>query len=324
MIISKTPFRISFCGGGTDLREFYSHEPGAVTSTAINKYMYITVNKRFDDGIRISYSKTENPRNVDEIEHPLVREAMKAAGITAGVEITSIADIHSRGTGLGSSSSFLVGLLNALFAYKGEHKSAEFLASKACEIEIDILKEPIGKQDQYIAAYGGFKHITFNSDESVFVQPVICKPHIFQELQKNLLLFYTGISQRSHEVLHEQRRNSHAKKGTLSEMARLAKDLRDSLNEGALDQFGKLLHENWMLKKELSEGISSNLIDEYYEKALRSGASGGKLLGAGGRGFLLMYCEEANQQKVCDSLQEMRKVDFAFEPQGSRIIYVGD
>src|SRR3989344_6106424 len=264
MSLSKTPFRISFCGGGTDLREFYKYETGAVTSTAINKYMYVTVNKKFDNNIRISYSKTENPRNVDEIEHPLVREAMKAAGITAGVEITSIADIHSRGTGLGSSSSFLVGLLNALFAYKGEHKSAEFLASKACEIEIDILKEPIGKQDQYIAAYGGFKHITFNSDESVFVEPVICKPHVLKELQKNLLLFYTGISQRSHEVLHDQRKKSHINRNILLEMAEPARKLSGTLNNGDIGQFGTLLHQNWVLKKKLSDGVSNMVIDSYY------------------------------------------------------------
>ncbi|HIH16036.1 MAG TPA: GHMP kinase, partial [Candidatus Diapherotrites archaeon] len=313
MIASRTPLRISFCGGGTDFKDYYARHGGAVLSTAIDQYVYLIANKRFEKGIRLGYSQTEIIDRRQQVRHPLFNACMKAAGIDSGIELLSLADIPSKGSGLGSSSSFAVGLLNVLHAYQGKKKPARSLAEQACHVEIGLLREPIGKQDQYIAAYGGFKHITFNSDESVFVQPVICKPHIFQELQKNLLLFYTGISQRSHEVLHEQRRNSHAKKGTLSEMARLAKDLRDSLNEGALDQFGKLLHENWMLKKELSEGISSNLIDEYYEKALRSGASGGKLLGAGGRGFLLMYCEEANQQKVCDSLQEMRKVDFAFE-----------
>ena len=324
MIISKTPFRISFCGGGTDLREFYSHEPGAVTSTAIDKHMYITVNQKFDDGIRVSYSKTENVGKVDEIEHPLVREAMKVAGIMGGVEITSMADIHSRGTGLGSSSSFIVGLLNALFAYKGEHKSAEFLARKACEIEIDILKEHIGKQDQYIAAYGGFKHIAFNSDESVFVEPVICKPHVLKELQKNLLLFYTGISQRSHEVLHDQRKKSHINRNILLEMAELARKLSGTLNNGDIGQFGTLLHQNWVLKKKLSDGVSNMVIDSYYEKALKAGAAGGKLLGAGGRGFLLLCCNQDRQQEVCAALGNLRKVDFAFEPQGSRIIYVGD
>src|SRR3989344_4555342 len=294
MIISKTPFRISFCGGGTDLREFYSHEPGAVTSTAIDKHMYITVNQKFDDGIRVSYSKTENVGKVDEIEHPLVREAMKVAGIMGGVEITSMADIHSRGTGLGSSSSFIVGLLNALFAYKGEHKSAEFLARKACEIEIDILKEPI------------------------------CKPHVLKELQKNLLLFYTGISQRSHEVLHDQRKKSHINRNILLEMAELARKLSGTLNNGDIGQFGTLLHQNGVLKKKLSDGVSNMVIDSYYEKALRAGAAGGKLLGAGGRGFLLLCCNQDRQQEVCAALGNLRKVDFAFEPQGSRIIYVGD
>jgi len=324
MIISKTPFRISFCGGGTDLREFYKYETGAVTSTAINKYMYVTVNKKFDNNIRISYSKTENVRKVDEIEHPLVRESMKMTGVTEGVEVTSMADIHSKGTGLGSSSSFLVGLLNALYAYKGEHKSAEFLAQKACEIEISILKEPIGKQDQYISAYGGLKHIKFNSDESVFVEPIICKRDAKSMLQQNLLLVYTGITRKSNDILHEQKKNSKNKRKILSKMASLAGEIASELNNGNLEGFGSLLNKNWTLKKKLASSITNPIIEAYYNKALKAGASGGKILGAGGGGFLLLYCEKEKQKNVLDALKSLKLTNFSFESQGSRIIYVGD
>jgi len=324
MIISKTPFRISFCGGGTDLRGFYGHEPGAVTSTAINKFMFITVNKKFDNEIRVSYSMTENVKHVNDIKHDLVREAMKMAGVTEGVEITSMADIHSKGTGLGSSSAFLVGLLNALYAYKGEQKSAEFLAKKACEIEIDILKEPIGKQDQYISAYGGFKYIKFNPNESVFVEPIVCKDTVKQRLQQNLLLFYTGLKSKANRILHEQNENSKNNRDILSKMAALAGELADALNSGHLDDFGKLLHKNWVYKKELACGITNPFIERYYQRALKTGASGGKILGAGGRGFLLIYCEKEKQKSVIDALTGLRLTDFEFEPQGSRIIYVGD
>ena len=324
MIISKTPFRISFCGGGTDLREFYKCKSGAVVSTAINKYMYITVNKKFDNEIRIGYSRTENVKNVDEIKHELVREAMKMAGITQGIEITSMADIHSRGTGLGSSSSFLVGLLNALFAFKGEHKSAEFLAKKACEIEIDTLKGPIGKQDQYIAAYGGLNYIKFNPNESVFVEPIICKDHVVQRLQQNLLLFYSGLTKKSNEILYEQKANSKKRINILSKMAALAGDAASAISKGKLDEFGRLVHKNWIYKKQLASGITNQLIEKYYEKAAKAGAIGGKILGAGGRGFLLIYCEEEKQKRVINTLKDLRLTHFRFEPQGSRIIYVGD
>lgn len=324
MIISKTPFRISFCGGGTDFFDFHKDSPGAVASTAIDKFMYITVNKKFDNEIRVSYSKTENVKHVDEIEHPLVREAMKMTGITEGVEITSMADIPSKGTGLGSSSSFLVGLLNALYAYKGEHKSAEFLAQKACQIEIGILKEPIGKQDQYIAAYGGLNLIKFNPDGSVFIEPIICKNHVKNALQENLLLLYTGISRKANEILHEQKKNTKNKRNVLSKMATLAEEAAKAINQGDIEKFGRLLHKNWLYKKSLASSITNPTIEKYYQKALKAGAIGGKILGAGGGGFLLLYCEKEKQKKVLSALNDMTLTKFEFEPQGSRIIYVGD
>ena len=324
MIISRTPLRVSFSGGGTDLKAYYKYGKGAVTSTAINKYIYITVNKRFDDTIRVGYSKTEIVNDVSKIQHDLVRECMKFTGIEKGIEITSIADVPLRGTGLGSSSSFTVGLLNALYAFKGEFKSAERLAKEACKIEIDIVKEPIGKQDQYIVAYGGLQHIQFNSDESVFVDPIICSKAVKEELQQNLLMFYTGLVRRANSVLSEQTKNTPNKKDILDEMTRLAVELKESLNNNNLKDFGTILHKGWKFKKQLASSITNNLIEDIYEKAIKTGASGGKILGAGGGGFLLFYCEKEKQDKVRETLKDLKELPFSFEPEGSKIIYVGD
>jgi len=324
MIISRTPLRVSFAGGGSDLSAYYLHKPGAVTSTAIDKYIYITVNKRFDEQIRVGYSKTEIVDSVDEIQHDLVRESLKYLKIDGGIEITSIADIPSRGTGLGSSSSFTVGLLNVLHAYKGEFASARRLAEEACEVEIRRVGEPIGKQDQYIVAYGGLQHIQFNPDESVFVDPVICPPDVKQRLQENLMLFYTGKTRKASTILHEQRANTKDRLHVLDGMVELSRNLRDSLVAGDIGEFGELLHRGWVLKKQLASGISDGGIDRLYERARKAGAGGGKVLGAGGGGFLLLYCEKKKQGKVIKALSGLRYTPFAFEPQGSKIIYVGD
>lgn len=323
MIITRTPFRISFVGGGTDLPEFYRIEPGAVVSTAINKYMYIVVNKRFDDTIRVSYSKTEIVKDVEEIQHRAVREALKLVGITKGVEIVSIADIPA-GTGLGSSSSFTVGLLNALYAYKGFLKSAEELANEACHIEIDILGEPIGKQDQYIAAYGGLRYTQFNADGTVFTEPIIYSKVSKEKLNRNLLLFYTGVTREAGNILKEQQANAKQddKLACLRKMRDLAFELKQQLNDNSSpDVLGEFLHKGWMLKKQLASGISDDRIDEYYERAIRAGALGGKILGAGGGGFLLLYCPKERQLQVKEALG-LRQLDFSFEPEGSKIIYV--
>jgi len=324
MIITRTPFRISFVGGGTDLPEFYHLEPGAVVSTAINKYMYVIVNKRFTDAIRVSYyAKTEIVDNVDEIRHPIVRKALKQVGITKGVEIASIADVHA-GAGLGSSGSFTVGLLNALYAYKGVLKSAEELAREACHIEIDILGEPIGKQDQYIAAYGGFRYIQFNPDDTVFTEPIIWSSENKEELVRNLLLLYTRDVREASSILQEQKEKTRQgdKMASLQKLRDMALELKERLDNNApLDIFGATLHQGWMLKKQLASNISSEKIDEYYEKALNAGALGGKVVGAGGGGFLLLYCPEERQTQVKESLG-LRELEFAFEPEGSKIIYV--
>lgn len=322
MIISKTPFRISFFGGGTDLKEYYKEDYGAVISTTIDKYIYITVNKRFEDSIRISYSKTEIVNNVDEIQHPIVRSALKMVGINKGIEITSIADIPAQ-TGLGSSSTFTVGLLNALYAYKGTYVSAERLAREACKIEIEMLREPIGKQDQYAAAYGGLNYIQFNKDDSVFVDPLICSKETKEFLNNNLVLFYTGVTRSTGEILVDQKQNTGSKYEVLSEMREMTNNFKRIISGGKdLNSIGKLLDKSWNLKKQMSNKISNGDINRYYKIALENGALGGKILGAGGGGFLLLYSEPHNKIKLKNALCELRCVDFKFESQGSRIIFV--
>jgi len=322
MIISRTPLRISFAGGGTDLRAFYKREWGAVVSTAIDKYMYVTVNKRFDDTIRLSYTKTEIVDDVEKLKHELVREAMKLTGVTSGIEITTIADIPA-GTGLGSSSSLTVGVLNALYAFRGKHKSAESLAREACQIEIDIVGEPIGKQDQYIAAYGGLKYIEFRPDENVYVDPILCHHKTKEKLEKRLMLFYTGLARKAGLILAKQKANTGKEFETLKKMRQIAIDIKNSVSEKYfLDKFGDFLHRNWELKKKLVKEISNPAINFYYWKALEAGAEGGKLLGAGGGGFLLFSYKERTQNKVRQAQRNLKECSFQLEPQGSKIIYV--
>jgi D-glycero-alpha-D-manno-heptose-7-phosphate kinase len=323
MIISRTPLRVSFSGGGTDLEDFYLVEPGAVVSTAIKKYIYITVSQRFDNSIRVSYSKTEIVSRVDDIQHPIVREALKMVGIDSGIDIVSISDIPA-GTGLGSSSSFTVGLLNALYAYKGCFKTAEELAKDACRLEIDILGEPIGKQDQYIAAYGGLCYIQFNPDKSVFVNPLIPKKQVKELLEKRLLMCYIGNLRNARTILSEQKANTKNddKFLNLKKMRDFALTARECLLDGFNpNEFGQILHKGWLLKKELAGGISGTFIDQCYEKALNAGALGGKLLGAGGGGFLLLFCLPENMPAVKQALGDLRIFNVSLEPEGSKIVY---
>ena len=325
MIISRTPLRISFAGGGSDLSAFYHTEPGAVLSTSINKYIYITVNRKFDEKIRASYSITEIVNSVDELKHELIREALKVVLPPCGIEITSISDIPSQGTGLGSSSTYTVGLLNSLYAHVGQHVGAERLAQEACEIEIERCQKPIGKQDQYIAAYGGLQYIRFNPDESVFVDPVICIPETKIRLQQSLLMLYTGLTRSADDILHEQSANTQndvEKRNILRHMTRMAEELRDALVLNDLDGFGEVLHQGWMEKKKLASGISNHQIDKWYEISRQNGAIGGKVLGAGGGGFLLLYAHPESFPEIMRALPELHPVALNFEPQGSKIIYV--
>ena len=325
MIISRTPLRISFIGGGSDLPAFYRQEPGAVLSTAINKYIYITVNPKFDDKIRASYSRTEIVDSVDEVRHELIREALRMVRIDHGIEITSISDIPSQGTGLGSSSTYTVGLLNALYAYRNYFAGAERLASEACIIEIEHCGKPIGKQDQYIAAYGGLQFIQFNSDDSVFVDPIVCEPGTRERLQEGLLMLYTGMVRNADEILEEQSHNTQTddeKRASLRRMVHLAGQLREALLCNDLNGFGEVLHAGWMEKRKLATGITKPCIDKWYETARAHGAIGGKILGAGGGGFLLLYAPPERHPEICEALRELRPIDFRFSPQGSKLIYV--
>lgn len=324
MIISRTAFRISFCGGGSDLPAFYEKEEGCVISTTIDRHMYVSVHPYFEPGqISLKYSRTELVDNADAIEHKILRETLKQYGIH-GVEITSTADIPA-GTGLGSSSTFTVGLLNTLHAYMRCSVSKEKLAEKACDLEINRLGSPIGKQDQYAAAFGGFNLIRFLPDGKVIVEPVRADSGTLHELEKNLILFYTGKLHNANRILSEQNRNTKTgdKTLTLREMCGLAKQMRIDLEEGRTADFGKLLHENWLLKKSLAASISSSDIDELYQKGMQNGAEGGKILGAGGGGFLLFCCKE-ERQKTLETALGLRRFPFRFEEEGSRIIFRDD
>ncbi|MFQ5616084.1 MAG: GHMP kinase [Anaerolineales bacterium] len=325
MIISRTPLRISFAGGGSDLPVFYRKEMGAVVSTTINKYIYITVNRKFDHQIRASYSKTEMVDSVDELRHELIRESLQLLNIDGGIEITSISDIPSQGTGLGSSSSYTVGLLNALYAYLGVHAGAERLARHATEVEIDRCERVMGKQDQYAAAYGGLRFIQFNSDGSVYADPVISQPGTRKALNKRLLMLYTGLTRLSGKILTEQSANvasDSEKQSLLRQMVRLAEQLRDALRDNDLDAFGHILHEGWEAKRRLARNISNEQIDDWYWRARKAGALGGKILGAGGGGFLLIYAPAERHEAIFQALPELRPIPFRFESQGSKIIYV--
>ncbi len=323
MIISRTPFRVSFVGGGTDLPSFYTRHQGAVMSMSVNKYVYITVNQRFDDTLRLSYSRTEIVDKLDQVQHPIFRETLRFTGVHSGIEATSIADIPS-GTGLGSSSSFTVGLLHALHAFQGRHKTAEELASEACHLEIDVLAEPIGKQDQYAAAYGGLRRYRFNEDGSVYVDPVICSPEVKKTLFEHLLFFYLGGSRDARQILEKQSKQTGSKIDYLRRLHDLVDRFHDVLARGTgLMELGELLHENWICKRELASNVSNSRVDGYYDRARAAGAVGGKLLGAGQGGFLMLFCAPEKKAAVRDAMQGLREVDFGFEPEGSKIIYVG-
>ena len=324
MIISRTPLRMSFVGGGSDLGVYYREKGGAVVSTAVDKYIYINVNRKFDDGVRLSYSKTENVDCVANIEHPIVRHTLDLLGITGGVEITSIADIPSHGTGLGSSSCFTVGLLNALHAYLGRYISAGELGRLSCHIEIDKCLEPIGKQDQYASAYGGFNLIEFRPDESVVVSPVIIQPDLKTKLESEIVVFYTGRTRSASGILKDQVAavaSQPQKRQALDRMVRLAYELTEELQRGALDAFGAILDENWRLKRELAAHVTSSEIDDWYGAGRAAGATGGKILGAGSGGFLMFHAPAERIPGIRETLDFMRQVPFRFERNGSQIIF---
>ena len=323
MIITRAPFRVSFCGGGSDLPSFYEEHGGCVLSTSIRKYMYLTIHNYFHkDQIRLKYSQTETVRSYEEIEHKYFKQCLKDFGIM-GVEISSMADIPS-GTGLGSSSSFTVALLHLLHTYKGEYVSKYKLAKDACEVEIDKLGEPIGKQDQFATAFGGLKFYEFQPNGFVNVEPIIMKPESYTELENNILMFHLGGVHSASAILKEQSQNVKAvdKAKVQQKMCDLTRSLKEELQKNNIDAMGELLHENWMLKKSLASGISNPLIDETYEKAMSAGALGGKLLGAGGAGFMIFYVKGDKQAAVRDSLRHLREMDFEMDNSGACIVHV--
>ena len=321
MIITQTPLRISFGGGGSDLKEYYRKFGGVVLSTTIDKYIYVILKDRFDDNIRVGYSTTELVDRIDQLRHELVRESMRLVGIDRGIEISTMADIPSTGSGLGSSSSVTVGLLNALHAFQGDIQPAETLAREAAKIEIEILSKPIGKQDQYAAAYGNFRRITFNSDDSVDVRTIELANDVKQALNDNLMLFYTGYARESSDVLLEQKSNTPDNSPTVSKMVAMVDEMESFLLSGKLDDFGRCLHKSWELKKSLASKITNAVIDSLYQSAIDAGALGGKIAGAGGGGFLLVYCNYENQNNVRKALSDLRELPFSMAKDGSKVIF---
>jgi len=324
MIISRTPFRISFFGGGTDYPAWYEENGGAVLGTTINKYCYITCRYLppfFEHKHRIIYSQMEQVQDIDEIRHPSVRETMKFMGITEGIEIHHDGDLPAR-TGLGSSSSFTVGLVHALYALKGKIPSKMQLALDAIHIEQERIKENVGSQDQTLAAFGGFNRIDFSGKNDIQVQPIAMKPQKLELLQNHLLLLFTGFSRNASEIAGEQIKNIPHKKTILSTMRQMVDEAINILNgNNDLLEFGKLLHESWQLKRSLTDKISTPQVDDIYTAARDAGAIGGKLLGAGGGGFMLLFARPEIHPKIKEKLSRLLHVPFQFENLGSQIIF---
>ena len=324
MLISRTPVRASFCGGGTDLAAFYQNHPdgGAVTSLAMARYLYVTVNPRFDNSIRISYSSMEFVNDINEIQHELVREAMKSTGGTDGIEITTIADIPSRGTGLGSSSAVTIGLLNALSSLAGNPMSSEELAKEACRIEIDVLGQPIGKQDQYAAAIGGANTIGFLPDGSVSIDPLILSDNTKQRIENEFSLVYTGLTRSANSVLSKQKELTADRMEELSSLRLQAFQVRSALEGGRLEEVGRLLEESWQIKRNLVDGITGELLDNLHDQLINAGATGAKLLGAGGGGFFLVHGDDEIKKRLENSLSSKHKIlPLLIDSQGSTIIH---
>lgn len=316
--------RMSFVGGGSDLPAFYREEMGAVLSTSIDKYMYICVNKKFDGRIRISYSRTEEVDQRKDIDHPLVRNAMELVGIDGGVEIASMADIPSKGSGLGSSSAYTVGVLNALHTFQNQHVSREQLAREACTVEIDRCGSAIGKQDQFAAAFGGMNLIQFSPDESVSVDPVVCPPSLLQRMEDSILVFFTGRTRSASEILSSQSvaMQMAGRRALMRRMVELAFEMKKQLEAGSLEHIGAMLDENWHLKAQLAAGITDSQIDEWYAKGKANGALGGKLLGAGNGGFIMFYAPMEMHTQITKALSMLELVKFRFDRTGTQIVHL--
>ena len=323
MIVSRTPLRMSFVGGGSDLPSYYRRRGGAVLSTSVDKYVYVTANKKFDDDIRLSYSVTENESSVQKIKHPIVRNTLGFLGIKGGIEITSISDIPSQGSGLGSSSSYTVGLLHALYRYRAESVSKEELARLSSYIEIDLCGDQIGKQDQYAAAFGGLNLIEFKEDDSVIVSPIICKPATISKMEESIIVFYTGRTRSAATLLSSQSDNMARadKRELMSNMVSLAYEMKALLENDDVEFFGELLDINWKLKRQLAAGISDPQIDQWYNAGIRAGATGGKILGAGNGGFIMYFAPKEKHINIQKALYNLQRIPFGFDTGGTEIVF---
>lgn len=324
MIISRAPFRVSFCGGGSDIPSFYEKYGGCVISTTIRKYCYIAINPAFNkDSITLKYSKTEIVDDADKIEHRIFKQVLKDFG-NKGIELTSMADIPA-GTGLGSSSSFTVALLRLMYAWNEKAASEYKIAKRACEIEIEELGNPIGKQDQFAASFGGLRYYEFCPDGFVKVQPIIMKHESYVKLQENLMMFYTGEVRDANNILAKETKNLATDQDKINatiKLCEMTKRLKEELENNNVDALGQILKEGWEIKKSLASGITNPLIDEAYEKAIAAGASGGKLLGAGGGGFLLFYVNtEEKRKSVRNALSNLKEMPFELDQAGCSIIF---
>lgn len=321
MIVTQTPLRISFLGGGTDFPDFYKEYGGCVLTTAIDKYVYCIVKERFDKQIYVNYSVKEIVDRVDDLQHELVREAMRETGIKSGIEITFLSDVPAAGSGLGSSSTVTVGVLNALYQYQGLAVTAEQLAQHACDIEITILGKPIGVQDQYIASFGGVDFIEFKRDGQIEVHPLGLSEEYLDDLKSYLMVFFTGKTRQAAQVLQEQKSNIKSRNQTLLEMADQAREGKKLLSSGKIAALGRLLDEGWKLKKQLASKISNVEIDNLYFAAKKAGAIGGKISGAGGGGFLTLFVPTNKRDKVRRALKGLREMPVGLSRDGSKVIF---
>jgi D-glycero-alpha-D-manno-heptose-7-phosphate kinase len=321
MIIVQTPLRVSLFGGGTDFPSFYKQEGGCVLSSAIDKYIFVTIKKRFDRKLRVGYTLTEMVDSVGEIKHELIRESLLKTGITEGVEITTMGDIPSEGSGLGSSSTVTVGSLHAMYVFLNESVTAGRLAHEACQIEIDRLEKPIGIQDQYIVAYGGLRLLEFSPVGEVKNSKVELKEEQQRLFNENLLLFFTGVTRKADRILDEQKLNINNRLPILRKMKKMAYEAHQQLQAGNIEMIGELLHESWQLKKQLANQISNRSIETIYDAARKAGAIGGKITGAGGGGFLLLYCPHDKQKAVRTAMHQLQELPFQIEPDGTKVIF---
>lgn len=321
MIVVRSPLRLSFFGGGTDLPQYYKNGYGCVLGHTIDKYVYVILNRRFEKNIRLSYMKNELVKNVSNIKHGLIKQAFKEFGIKNEIELVTIADIPGTGTGLGSSSSLSVSLCNSLSIYSGNPLKKLQIAENACKLEIEKLKSPIGKQDQYLSTFGGLLFLKFEKDEKVKIERINLKNNTKKELQQNMLAFYTGLTRKTNSILKNQNERTKININSLDKLRTITEKSRDYLRNGDLTNFSSLFNKSWEIKKSLSPGITNSLIDSIYKKGIKAGATGGKVSGAGGGGFVFFYCEPRYHKRLRKSLKSFKELQFGLDEFGTVQLY---